>query len=93
MGIAEFLTNVIPVICQSFRLMMKWNSVKSIVTRSVDIEMIRHEFSPLGEVSDTDSVDNTSTEIITRNNDGFVAYGLFSEFIYALYFEYYFYFT
>jgi len=30
--------------------------------------MIRHEFSPPGERSDTDSVDNTNTEIITRNN-------------------------
>jgi len=30
--------------------------------------MIRHRFSPPGERSDTDSVDNTSTEIITRDN-------------------------
>ena len=29
-GIAEFLTNVIPLICRSFRLMMKWYSVESI---------------------------------------------------------------
>jgi len=29
MGIADFLTNVIPLICRSFRLMMKWYSVES----------------------------------------------------------------
>ena len=69
--IAEFLTNVIPLICRSFRLMMKWYSVESIestVAKSVYVEMIRHEFSPPGERSDTDSIDNTNTEIITRNN-------------------------
>ena len=62
MGIAEFLTNVIPLICQSF--MMKWYSVESTVTKRVDVEMIRHGFS----LPDTDSIDNTNTEIITRNN-------------------------
>jgi len=38
-GIAEFLTNVIPLICRSFRLMMKWYSVESIestVAKNVD---------------------------------------------------------
>jgi len=30
--------------------------------------MIRHGFSPPGERSDTESFDNTNTEIITRNN-------------------------
>ena len=30
--------------------------------------MIRHGFSPPGEMTDTDSIDNTTTEIITRNN-------------------------
>jgi len=48
--------------------MMKWYSVESTVAKSVDIEMIRHEFSLGGERLDTDSVDNTNTEIITRNN-------------------------
>ena len=67
-GIAEFLTNVIPFICRSFRLMMKWYSVESTVAKSVDVEMIRHGFSPPGERSDTDSVDNTNTEIIALNN-------------------------
>ena len=57
MGIAEFLTNVIPLICRSFSLMMKWYSIESTVDKSVDVEM-----------TDTDSVDNTNTEIITRNN-------------------------
>ena len=58
-GIAEFLTNVIPLICRSFRLMMKWYSVESIesiestVAKSVDVEMIRHGFSPPGEMTDT----------------------------------------
>ncbi|KAG4100708.1 hypothetical protein H8356DRAFT_1422798 [Neocallimastix lanati (nom. inval.)] len=47
---------------------MKWYSVESTVAKSVDIEMIRHEFSLGGERLDTDSVDNTNTEIITRNN-------------------------
>jgi len=47
--------------------MMKWCSVESIestVAKSVDVEMIRHGFSPLDEKSDTDSVDNTNSEII-----------------------------
>ena len=48
--------------------MMKWYSVKSTVAKSVDIEMIRHGFSPPGERTDTDLLDNTNTEIITRNN-------------------------
>ena len=48
--------------------MMKWYSVESTIAKSVDVEMIRHGFSPLGERSDTDSFDNTNTEIITRNN-------------------------
>ena len=48
-GIAEFLTNVIPLICRSYRLMMKWYSVESTVAKSVDVEMIRHGFSPPGE--------------------------------------------
>ena len=49
--IAEFLINVIPLICRSFRLMMKWYSVESTVAKSVDVEMIRHGFSPPGERS------------------------------------------
>jgi len=44
--------------------MMKWYSIESTVAMSVDVEMIRHGFSP----QDTDSIDNTNTEIITRNN-------------------------
>ena len=60
MGIAEFLTNVIPLVCRSFSLMMKWYSVESTVAKSVDdVEMIRHEFSPPREMTDTDSIDNT----------------------------------
>jgi len=69
-GIAEFLTNVIPLICRSFRLMMKWYSIESIestVAKSVDVEMIRHEFSPPGERTDIYSFDNSNTEIITHN--------------------------
>jgi len=65
-GIAEFLTNVIPLICRSFRLMMKWYFVEPTVAKSV--EMIRHGFSPSVERSDTDSVDNTNTEIFNHNN-------------------------
>ena len=70
-GITEFLTNVIPLIYRSFRLMMKWYSIESIeptVAKSIDVEMIRREFSPPGERSDADSFDNTNTEIITCNN-------------------------
>jgi len=53
--------------------MIKWYSVESTVTKSVDVEMIRHEFSPPGEMTDTDSLDSTNTEIITRNNGrGFI---------------------
>ena len=57
-GIAEFLTNVIPLICRSFiGLMVKWYSVESTVAKSVDVEMIRHGFSSPGKRTDTDSVD------------------------------------
>ena len=48
--------------------MMKWYSVESNVSKSIGIEVTKHEFSPPGERSDTDSFDNTNTEIITRNN-------------------------
>jgi hypothetical protein len=50
---------------------MKWYSLESIeftVAKSVDVEMIRYGFSPPGERSDTDSFDNTNSEIITYNN-------------------------
>jgi len=52
-------------------MMMKWYSVESIestVAKSIDVEMIRHGFSPPGERSGTDLFDNTNTEIITCNN-------------------------
>jgi len=48
--------------------MMKWYSVESTVAESVNVEMIRYRFSPPGERTDTDLLDNTNTEIITRNN-------------------------
>ena len=48
--------------------MMKWYSVESNVSKSIGIEVIRNEFSPPGERSDTDSFNNTNTEIITCNN-------------------------
>ena len=48
--------------------MMKWYSVESTIAKSVDVEMIRHGFSPGGERIDTESLDNTNTEIITHNN-------------------------
>jgi len=66
-GIAEFLTNVISLICRSFRLIMNWYSVESIefiIDKSVDIEMIRHGFSPHCERSDTDSFDKLITLIL-----------------------------
>ena len=45
-GIAEFLTNVIPLICQSFfrwmnEMVFRLNLLNSTVAKSVDIEMIR----------------------------------------------------
>ena len=55
--IAEFLTNVISLICRSFRLMMKQYSVESTVAKSVDVKIIRYGFSSPGERSDTDSFD------------------------------------
>jgi len=59
-GIAEFLTKVISLICRSFSLMMmKWYSIESTVAKSVDVEMIR---------IDTDLLDNTNTEVITHND-------------------------
>jgi len=48
--------------------LLQWHSVESTVAKSVDVEMIRHGFSPPCERSDSDSIDNTNTEIITRNN-------------------------
>ena len=36
--------------------------------RGSTVEMISYRFSPPGERSDKDSLDNTNTEIITRNN-------------------------
>ena len=42
--------------------------MKSTVAKSVDVEMIRHGFSPPGEKTNTDSIDNINTEFITRNN-------------------------
>ena len=47
---------------------MKWYSVESTVAESVDVEMISHGFSPPSEKTNTDSFDNTNTEIITHNN-------------------------
>jgi len=64
----QLVTNVIPLICRYFKLIMKWYSVESTVVKSVDVEMIRHGFSFPSERTDTDSLDNTNTEIITRNN-------------------------
>jgi len=55
--------------------MIRWYSVESIesaVVKSVDLEMIRYGFSPSGERSDTDSLDNINTKIITCNNGGSV---------------------
>jgi len=49
--------------------MMKWYSVKSTVAKSINVEMIRHGFSPPGERSNTDSFDKTNTEITTRIMD------------------------
>jgi len=51
--------------------MMKWYSIESIestLTESVNVEMIRYGFSPLGERSNTDSFGNINTVIIARNN-------------------------
>jgi len=47
---------------------MKWYSVESTVAEIVDVEMIRYGFSPPSEKTNTGSLDNTNTEIITRNN-------------------------
>ena len=33
-GIAKFLTNVIPLICWSFKLIMKWYSIESTVAKN-----------------------------------------------------------
>jgi len=45
-GIVKFQTDVIPLICRSFRLLMKWYSIESTVAKSVDVEMISYGFSP-----------------------------------------------
>ncbi|KAG4084214.1 hypothetical protein H8356DRAFT_1330189 [Neocallimastix lanati (nom. inval.)] len=47
---------------RSFSLMLNWYSVESTVAKSVDVEMIRHGFSP------SDSFCNINTEIITCND-------------------------
>eukprot|EP00833_Pecoramyces_ruminatium_P009598 jgi/Orpsp1_1/1183630/evm.model.c7180000086049.1 len=60
--IAEFLTNIIPFVCQSFKLMMEWYNIRPTVAKSVDVEMIRHGFSPPSRrASDTESNVNSST--------------------------------
>jgi len=43
-------------------------SIESTVAESVNVKIIRNGFSPPGEMTDTDSVDSTNTEIITHNN-------------------------
>jgi hypothetical protein len=48
--------------------MKKWYSIESTGAKSVDVEMIWHGFSPPGERTDTDSLDNTNIEIITHYN-------------------------
>ena len=65
-----FLTNVTTInLSIFFRLMMKLgfqlnllNLLNLPLLRSVDVEMIRHGFSSPGEMTDTDTVDNTNTE-------------------------------
>ena len=57
--LAEFLTNVIPIICQHFKLMIELFSVEPSVAKSVDVERIRHGSPPAGR-SDTESIDSTS---------------------------------
>jgi len=47
---------------------MKWYSNESTVAESGDVEMIRYGFWSPVERTDTDSLDNTNTEIITPNN-------------------------
>ena len=47
---------------------MKWYSVEFTVAMSIDVSMIRHRFSPSGERFNTDSFDNTNSQIITQNN-------------------------
>ena len=71
-GIVEFLTNIITLIYQSFRFMMKQyyvESIESTIANNLNIEMISNGFSSLVERSDTDSFDKTNTENITFNND------------------------
>eukprot|EP00833_Pecoramyces_ruminatium_P008860 jgi/Orpsp1_1/1182892/evm.model.c7180000083093.1 len=64
-GIAEFLTNIMPFVCQSFKLMMEWYNIRPTVAKSVDVEMIRHGFSPPSRrASDTESNDNSSNGVI-----------------------------
>eukprot|EP00833_Pecoramyces_ruminatium_P010910 jgi/Orpsp1_1/1184942/evm.model.c7180000091668.1 len=64
-GIAEFLTNIMPFVCQSFKLMMEWYNIRPTVAKSVDVEMIRHGFSPPSRrASDTESNENSSNGVI-----------------------------
>ena len=58
-GLAEFLTYAMPIVCCSYLPMINLYSLESTVVKSVDVETIRHRRN-----SDTKSNDNTSRSVI-----------------------------
>ncbi len=59
MGLAEFLTNVMPIVSRSFYSMINKYSIGPIVVKSVDVEPIRHRYN-----SDTETNDNPLNGVI-----------------------------
>jgi len=58
-GLAEFLTYAMPIVCRSYFSMINLYSIGPTVVKSIDVETIRHRRN-----SDTESNDNTSRSVI-----------------------------
>ena len=58
-GLAEFLTNVMPIVSRSFYSMINKYSIGPTVVKSVDVETIRHRSN-----SDTETNDNPPVGVI-----------------------------
>ena len=58
-GLAEFLTNVMPIVSSDFYTLIDRYTIRPTVARSVDVETIRHRRN-----SDTNSNDNNPQEVI-----------------------------
>ena len=57
MGLAEFLTNVLPIVIGAFHSMIDLHTIRPTVVRSVDVETIRQR-----SISDMDSNDSLDVQ-------------------------------